>query len=318
MVKWGATNTLVSNNDPKDFLRLENFFDVLVVDAPCSGSGLFRKQADAIEHWSEENVKHCSLRQQRILHDLFPSLKQDGVLIYSTCSYSKEENENICDYLCKEFSLESIQLKISAEWGITETRSDEHKTFGYRFFPHLARGEGFFLACFRKTSQAVLSAESGTRTDKNQKRSGKTFDKISADEQKAVNQFINTENYELINHVGEIVGFHKNISSEIKMLLSALKIKKMPLHIGQLKGKDFIPHPYSAYLTILNENILKTEVERDTALKYLKKQPFLMGDPTKGFVLLTYKNQGLGWLKNLGNRINNYYPAEWRILKELY
>ncbi len=321
MAKWGSANTLVSNNDPKDFLRFENFFDVIVVDTPCSGSGLFRKQEDAIEHWSMENVKHCSLRQQRILHDLLPSLKQDGVLIYSTCSYSKEENENICDYICKEFSLETIQLKISDKWGITEIQSDEKKASGYRFFPHLTQGEGFFAACFRKNMVSskedyVNSSEVENRVQN--KRTNKTFDRISSDEQNAIKKFLNAENFEFINYVGEIVGFHKNVSGEIKALLSALKIKKIPLHVGQLKGKDFIPHPYSAYFTFLNEGVSRAEVDLETALKYLKKQPFLLEDAPTGFTLLTYKNQGLGWLKNLTNRVNNYYPAEWRILKDLF
>ncbi len=314
MAKWGATNNLVTQNDPHDFLRVPNFFDAIVVDAPCSGSGLFRKQADAIEHWSEENVKHCSLRQQRILHDLLPALKQDGVLIYSTCSYSKEENENMCDYLCNEFSLETIQLKISADWGITETQSDEHKAFGYRFFPHLTQGEGFFLACFRKNIVNSSEVENRVQT----RRTLKSFEKISPNEQKAVKQFINAKNFEFINHEGDVVGFHKNISEEIKILLSALKIKKMPLHVGQLKGKDFIPHPYSAYLIFLNESVNRLDVDLETALKYLKKQPFQLQDAPMGFTLLTYQKQALGWLKNLTNRVNNYYPAEWRILKEIF
>ena len=314
MVKWGRANSFVSQNDPHDFLRLANFFDAIVVDAPCSGSGLFRKQADAIEHWSEENVKHCGLRQQRILNDLLPSLKENGILIYSTCSYSKEENENMCDHLCKEFALETVQLKISADWGIVETRSDICQSFGYRFFPHLTQGEGFFLACFRKRSTEVLDS---ARTDDQQKKP-KTFDKISSDEQKAVSKFIPADNFELINHEGEVVGFHKSISFQIRTLLSALKVKKMPLHVGQLKGKDFIPHPYLAYQTILSKDIQTTEVDLETALKYLRKQPFVLVDTPPGFTLLTYQHQGLGWLKNLGNRVNNYYPAEWRILKEIF
>jgi 16S rRNA C967 or C1407 C5-methylase (RsmB/RsmF family) len=313
MAKWGTADSMVSNNDPKDFSRLPGFFDVMVVDAPCSGSGLFRKQEDAIEHWSEENVNHCSLRQQRILHDLLPSLKQNGVLIYSTCSYSKEENENMCDYLCKEYSLESIQLKISDDWGIIETRSDEHKAFGYRFFPHLTLGEGFFLACFRKSIVSPSGVE-----DRAQKSKNKVFAKLSRDEESAVKQFINAENFEFINHEGEVIGFHKEVSDQIKTLLPALKIKKMPLHVGQLKGKDFIPHPYSAYHTFLNKGVIKADVDLETALKYLKKQNFIPEEITKGFTLLTYKNFGIGWFKNLGNRVNNYYPAEWRILKEIF
>ncbi|HXD94893.1 MAG TPA: RNA methyltransferase [Bacteroidia bacterium] len=309
MAKWGSINSMVTNNDPQDFSRLPNFFDVMVVDAPCSGSGLFRKQDDAIEHWSEENVNHCSLRQQRILTDLLPALKQDGILIYSTCSYSVEENENMCDYLCEKFSLEPIKLKTLPEWGITETQSDKHKAFGYRFFPHLTMGEGFFLACFRKK----VTEEHNVNRNQH-----KLFTKISADEDMAVKKVINAENLDFVKFYDDICGFHKGSTYAVNKITSALKIKKLPLHIGQLKGKDFIPHPYLAYQNKINGDAIKVDVDALMALQYLRKQPFLLSDTTKGFSLLTYKDFNLGWFKNLGNRINNYYPAEWRILKEVF
>lgn len=102
VVKWGAPHVFVSQNDPRDFQRLPGFFDILMVDAPCSGSGLFRRDPDAISEWSPNNVTLCSQRQQRILADAIPSLKDDGLLIYSTCSYSIEEDEHILDWLIKE------------------------------------------------------------------------------------------------------------------------------------------------------------------------------------------------------------------------
>ncbi|MGI8634527.1 MAG: methyltransferase RsmF C-terminal domain-like protein, partial [Segetibacter sp.] len=86
--KWGSEHVVVTNNDPKDFKRISGYFDLMVVDAPCSGSGLFRKDTDAINEWSEANVQMCSLRQQRILADAIGALKQNGFLVYSTCSYS--------------------------------------------------------------------------------------------------------------------------------------------------------------------------------------------------------------------------------------
>src|SRR6187402_2422850 len=112
IVKWGCSNVIVTNNDPRDFQRLENYFDVIVVDAPCSGSGLFRRDPEAIDEWSEQNVALCSQRQQRILADVLPALKNGGVLIYSTCSYSKEEDELICKWLRDELSIENCQLSI--------------------------------------------------------------------------------------------------------------------------------------------------------------------------------------------------------------
>ena len=309
MAKWGSLNSMITNSDPKDFSRLPNFFDVMVVDAPCSGSGLFRKQEDAIEHWSEENVNHCSLRQQRILTDLLPALKEDGVLIYSTCSYSMEENENICDYLCEHFSLESIQLKTQTEWGITETHSTKRNAFGYRFFPHLTQGEGFFLACFKKKN---IEEANPNRSQH------KLFTKISTDESDSLKNLIKTDDLDFITFYDDICGFNKSVTFEVNKITSALKIKKLPLHIGQLKGKDFVPHPYLAYQNIINDNIIKTDVDSSIALQYLRKQPFTLSDSSKGFSLLTYKNFNLGWMKNLGNRINNYYPADWRILKEIF
>lgn len=315
MAKWGSLNSVVSNNDPKDFARLPGFFDVMVVDAPCSGSGLFRKQEDAIEHWSEDNVKHCSLRQQRILADLIPSLKENGILIYSTCSYSASENEEVCDKLIAEHKLEPIQLKLQAEWGIVETKSKEG-AYGYRFFPHLLQGEGFFIACFRKkedtVSLRVATLLGGvSRSDKKAKST------LTPEESKALKAVVKVDALDFTKHGEEIVGCHQSVGEEMRTL-ATLKIKKSPLHAGQLKGKDFIPHPYLAYQNVLQEEVNKAEVDTETALKYLRKQPFTLGNTSKGFELLTYKGYGLGWLKNLGNRINNYYPAEWRILKEIF
>src|ERR1044071_5586576 len=106
IVKWGYSNVVVTNNDPKDFQRLENHFDVIVVDAPCSGSGLFRREPEAIEEWSINNVQLCCQRQQRILADIIPALKGGGILIYSTCSYSPQEDEQIVQWMRNEFPLD--------------------------------------------------------------------------------------------------------------------------------------------------------------------------------------------------------------------
>ena len=144
IVKWGCANVVVTNNDPKDFQKLENYFDVIVVDAPCSGSGLFRRDPDAMDEWSLNNVALCSQRQQRILADVMPSLKARGVLIFSTCSYSEEEDEAIVDWLKKELIINNEELIIDPGWGIIASGG------GYRFWPDKVKGEGFFISCFRK------------------------------------------------------------------------------------------------------------------------------------------------------------------------
>ena len=152
IIKWGCQNVMVTNNDPKDFSRLEGYFDVIVVDAPCSGSGLFRKEPEAINEWSENNVALCGQRQQRIVADIWPALKENGILIYSTCSYSKEEDEDIVSWITANFELESEKLKVESEWGITETEISTD-IFSYRFWPDKVNGEGFFIACFQKAGE---------------------------------------------------------------------------------------------------------------------------------------------------------------------
>src|SRR5215203_3380652 len=144
IIKWGCENVVVTNNDPQHFSKLEGFFDVIIIDAPCSGSGLFRKDAEAIDEWSEENVWLCCGRQKRIIADSIACLKKDGILIYSTCSYSKEEDEDIADWLVKEWDMENIKLTIKENWGIVESQSEKSKSVGYRFFPDKLKGEGFY------------------------------------------------------------------------------------------------------------------------------------------------------------------------------
>ena len=129
---------------------------MIVVDAPCSGSGLFRRDEEAINEWSADNVQLCCGRQRRILADVLPSLKEGGVLIYSTCSYSAEEDEDIADWLIDEMKMENISLKIENEWNIVETHSSKKGAAGYRFYPHKLKGEGFYLSCFRKTESTTF------------------------------------------------------------------------------------------------------------------------------------------------------------------
>jgi NOL1/NOP2/sun family putative RNA methylase len=154
ITKWGADNVIVTNNDPQHFQRLQNYFDVIVVDAPCSGSGLFRKDPEAIKEWSENNVEHCCHRQKRILADVFPALKEGGVLIYSTCSYSIEEDEAIGDWMFEQLALGGLQLAIDDNWKIVKTVSEKNKISGYRFYPDKLKGEGFFICVLRKGMKA--------------------------------------------------------------------------------------------------------------------------------------------------------------------
>ena len=123
-------------------------FDVILVDAPCSGEGLFRRDASAIQQWSVDNTNLCATRQRRILSDIWPSLKNGGYLIYSTCTFNPEENEKNLKALAESNSIETIRIPLQEDWGVEEI--EHNGLVGYRFLPHKVKGEGFFLTLIRK------------------------------------------------------------------------------------------------------------------------------------------------------------------------
>ncbi|MEQ8425448.1 MAG: RsmB/NOP family class I SAM-dependent RNA methyltransferase, partial [Cyclobacteriaceae bacterium] len=122
ILKWGYDNVMVTNNDPSHFSRLEGVFDLILVDAPCSGEGLFRKDSEAMSEWSTANIELCSLRQQRILKDVWPALKQNGILIFCTCTYNPIENEGTMEWMSKTGDCEFVSIPFAPEWGLEETR----------------------------------------------------------------------------------------------------------------------------------------------------------------------------------------------------
>jgi NOL1/NOP2/sun family putative RNA methylase len=309
ITKWGAANVIVTNNDPKDFQRLPNFFDVVVVDAPCSGSGLFRKDPDAINEWSEQNVQLCSQRQQRILADIFPSLKENGILIYSTCSYSTKEDEAIADWLVEELKMESLPLKVEDDWGIVETQSAKHNAHGYRFYPDKVKGEGFFIAAFRKGEMGIGE----WRLEKNK---GK-LEKLTAREIDVVKPYLkNADDFFFIKQNEEVIAVPKEFEHDLAAIQSALYIKKAGVRLGAVIRNELIPDHELALSSIISNNIPVTAADEATALQYLRKQEIKIDTNLKGWTLISHCKLPLGWIKILPGRVNNYYPKEWRILNK--
>ena len=309
ITKWGGENVIVSNNDPKEFQRLENYFDVIVIDAPCSGSGLFRKDPSAIEEWSINNVQLCSQRQQRILADVFSSLKEDGVLVYSTCSYSEEEDENICDWIKDMFRVESLELRVDGTWGIVETESKKFKAKGYRFYPGKVKGEGFFIAAFRNKGAAGFNQQNG----KERTLPGK----VSKNEIEIIGPWLKDPgDHFFIRQNEEIIAMPLHLQDELALLQSSLYIKKAGVRMGAVIRNELIPHHELALSTITNSSVPGCEVDLETALQYLRKQDIKINESIKGWALIKYRQLPLGWVKILPNRVNNYYPKEWRILNK--
>ena len=298
--KWGCSNVIVTNNDPRDFQRLKNYFDVIVVDAPCSGSGLFRRDAEAIDEWSEQNVALCSQRQQRILADILPALKKGGILIYSTCSYSKEEDEQICEWLKQELIINNEELIIPADWNIVQSEG------GYRFWPDKVKGEGFFIACFKKNDG----------DDEDAYLPKVKPDKFSNQEMEILNKNVNTNGLAFLRHEEIIYAVPGKLLADINFLSSKLRLVNCGTKVGEIIKDKLVPDHALALSNSISDNIQRVELDIEQAIQYLKKKELNLQPGKKGWSLVTYQGHPLGWINILPNRINNYYPKELRILKD--
>lgn len=307
LVKWGGANVIVTNNDPSDFASLPDFFDVMVIDAPCSGSGLFRREPEAIAEWSPHAVQLCSQRQQRILADYYPALAEGGTLIYSTCSYSREEDEQIIDWLLQTFDLESLPLKLDNQWGIVEVQTPGSQGFGYRFFPDQLRGEGFFLAAFRKKD----GNEFHYRTSKKPK-----LQKASKAETAAVMPWLKKDSaVHLWKQQEQILAFPALLEQELLVVADNLYLRNAGITVGKLAGAQLVPDHSLAMSTLLAPSTVAVSLKKEDALQYLRKEQVILSDAPTGWALVKYEDLPLGWVKILPNRVNNYYPSNWRILK---
>lgn len=279
--KWGKANVVVTNNDPKDFTGLSGYFDLIVVDAPCSGEGLFRKDEDAVGEWSEENVNLCALRQRRILSDVWPSLKENGVLIYCTCTYNEAENEGNLKWLSQQKDIEFIDLPLFP--GV-------EKTIGYRFMPHKTKGEGFFIAALRKKSKQ----DSIRIKPNNLKLSKLNPGWLNGD----------FKYYELNDLLIAVPGDD----------IPNLNIVTRGIAIASITKNKLVPEHALAMSTDINEDAFPVvDVDKNEALKYLSKDTIAARDSERGFALVRYHGNNLGFVNRLGNRLNNLYPANWRI-----
>lgn len=296
IAKWGLPNVWACNHDSRDFEPLAGYFDLVLADAPCSGEGLFRKDPNAMAEWSPQNVALCCGRQKRILADAAPLLRPGGILLYSTCTYNEQEDGENARWLAQEFGLELRSLSLPPEWGIADTGA------GYQCFPHRVKGEGFFLACFQKPGEAQPAALPKAKPNKKWSPSVAPKGWIHPEKEAVFIQ----------NQQGEMRFLPAALAEEAQFLSGHLYRLLPGQAFGQLKGKDLVPAPELALSAWLNPDIPSIELDQIQALRFLRKEP-LEGIGGQGWRLMRFEGLGLGWAKLLPNRVNNYFPAEWRV-----
>lgn len=305
--RWGNPHVVITQNDPSDFASLPSVFDMIVIDAPCSGEGLWRKNKKAIEGWSMELVKHCSLRQNRIVGDAIGALKPGGVLIYATCTYNPSENEEQVRNIQQQFGLEPMPIPDKNLMGFVRVTSyQDVPVSALHAYPHRVEGEGFFIAMMRKPGK--LSEGQANLP------SVKTLPKA---ETGLLAPWLNQDAF-FMRRGNEYAAVPTLHAPFIHLLEQKLKVEVAGVNMGQLVHGELLPHHALALSTWCSADIPGIPLSLESARIFLKKEVFRMDNlPDPGWYRAMYQNLALGWVKVLPNRINNYFPKHLRVIKDI-
>ncbi len=301
ITKWGAGNTLVTQGDPSAFGKVPGFFDVVFVDAPCSGEGMFRTEV-AVREWSPENAVYCAGRQKRILMEIWPALKENGILIYSTCTFNPGENEENIKWLIERNEAEAIRLDINSFPGITEISFQG--IYGYGFYPDKIRGEGFFISAIRKKGKQDQihlrsNRQAETKPDKSDLKIAASWTDFNEDR--------------IMKWGDEIIAAPCDMDV-YQILYGNLRVISAGTKIYTVKRNNSLPsHELALSSGLKRETFPRHEIGIDEAVAYLRRDNLRLTGIHEGWNILTYKGVNLGFIKNLGARVNNYFPVGWRI-----
>lgn len=282
LTKWGNVNTIVTNNKPSDFGKAGSMFDLLVTDVPCSGEGMFRKEPKAVEDWSLQAVQMCAERQRSILKDVWDALKEGGLLIYSTCTFNRSEDEDNVEWIASNLGAEVLEQK--------------------HFYFHNTVGEGFYIAALRKTSGSGRGVKIKPGRFEKAPMSASYIEEV--------------ENFKFIK-VGDGISAVPSADADVYAWFAAnFRTLKCGTEVCAFKGRDEIPaHALALSKAIDTAAVQSCSVDSEQVLLYLRRESITLPNAPKGYVLILYKGVPLGWVKNLGNRANNLYPEYWRIRK---
>ncbi len=300
LTKAGYTNTFIAGEPVTSFQ--EEFADLILVDAPCAGEGMMRKESEAINQWNQSLVESCSTLQKQIVQGAAKALNPDGYLIYSTCSYSVEENINNVNYFIDQYELESVAISFPSEWGISHIENGDAN--GYQLYPHRLQGEGLFISVLKNNSAA-------SSTYRKAKKPFRIFESIPT---------------WLKSHVlnpDELSVRKNSVQNELVNNLATEKANEVLMHFpkamavvgaGELKGRNFVPGHALATSGMSGAQYESIAVDLSTALDYLERSTSTLPRVDQnGWYLVRFEGIPLGWAKWTGQGWKNHYPMSWRL-----
>lgn len=305
-VKWGGGNILAASASTAAWAKAEQSFDIVAVDAPCSGEGMMRKEDAARSQWSAALVAGCAALQREILSDAIRILRPGGFIIYSTCTFNREENEANAEWLATEAGLEPVAIPVPDSCAATGGIDTAIPCM--RFMPHLTRGEGLFVTVMRKPGELTEPrTPKSARHEKAKRTPG--LDEAEAWLDNALGLECSAQGNMIYARPGRHVAFITAIRRIIPSVAPGFEL-------AEVKGKSVIPAHAALMSGCLRDDAFPLlSLPLSDACAYLRREPIALPPAApKGYVAVSYNGVPLGLLKNLGNRSNNLYPAEWRML----
>lgn len=333
VIKWGYPSVIITRADTRAFGSMPSAFDLVIADVPCSGEGMMRKDDDAVAQWSPALIRECADRQWEIVRNLWTALRPGGIMVYSTCTFNRDEDELMVRRILDELGGESVPVPIDPDWHITPALLDDGtpdpSLHAYRFIPGRTRGEGLFLSVIRKTSDgddAYIPAPEPSSPRAKDKRRGKDNrreqsrgknDRVSAPPSTDIvaSWLATPGDYAIYTDDDRVSAFPRRWLPMLERVRRCADIIHEGVHVATIRGRDLLPaHALVMSSAFRRDSLPSVEVDADTALAYLRGQsPSLPADTPRGPVVLTYLNAPLGLVKNLGSRTNSLYPQQWRL-----
>lgn len=308
LCKYGYPDVIVTNTDTSRLASLRDRFNLVAVDAPCSGEGMMRKDETARNQWSEGLIKQCSSLQREILENAIEMIAPGGFLIYSTCTFNTAEDEDNAAWISKTFNLLPIDTGLAGKYGIQPQINGDIPCL--RFMPGFTQGEGLFITVFKKIGEN----SSGMHHSKSRKKGKKeSKDKIDPRLLSTAKSWVTGE-YEIISHDGHLLALSPATAALLDSIPKGVRIMTAGIEVGEIKGKDLIPAHSLAMSIALAHPFPEIELTLEDALRFLSREAIILpSDAPKGYLTVMYQGYPLGFIKNLGNRSNNLYPSEYRI-----
>lgn len=312
--RWGSASVLVTRGDTARFRHCEHMFDIIATDVPCSGEGMMRKEPRAVSQWSPHLIESCATLQREIVSNVWPAVKPGGYLIYSTCTFNLDENEHNLQWIVNTLGAIPVDLELDGQSGITGAL--EGCLPCYHFIPGQVRGEGLFIAVLRKPGNSQSSHDTTAKPTKRLSKSKSMPASLTTAQISALNNMLTGDYTYELGSDGNIIALPSRHAMTMNSLADTLGgVILKGLNIATLKGRDIIPtYDLARAIDYNPEALPRVDIDRDTALDYLRRLGITIPDAPLGPVMLWYNNHPLGPVKNLGTRANNLLPAPDRIL----